>query len=547
MALTVKHLNGDASFLLSFEPVPRTRATHPPPRPFLVLLDPWIVGPSKIFHAKISTTTHKEAACVSSLQELPEPDLVIISQHKSDHCNEATLKQLPASGTKTIILAEPNSARTIRSWKYFDKDKVRTIPKWGDPHGSTRECVVRVPVPPQVEGGEPGEITVAYIPQRRDISGLHAAIGVTYRPPPTPASSSSVTASGKMASRSRTSLLSPPTSPRLRKSYGNLPTIFSGWTANREQSATSDLSPSSPVSPGLASPISPGLSSLRSVRSASSIPFSIASDTTSGTALTAYTYIAPILGTTLLSPTLGGEDRTLSIIFSPHGISYSSLHSYAASHLAAEAALPLTALLHCFDNVSNPWWLGGNILLGAPAGTETAGRLGARAWISAHDGDKEVKGLATGLLRTRKWHRDEVVGGLNASQLALDPGDPQSKQPAAKSELNLLPRSTADRVTEALALGTGEEVILTCDGVWNAARKARCAGDAADKAAGPADSHHQTRSEPAPGEPATVSEKPGPWSLPPHITQAAFVAGEEEEERARPGLPRLNLVSAMSS
>ena len=534
MALTVKHLNGDASFLLSFEPVPRTRASHPPPRPFRVLLDPWIIGPSMIFHSKISTTTHKEAACVSSLQELPEPDLVIISQHKSDHCNEATLKQLPASGTKTIILAEPNSARTIRSWKYFDKDKVRTIPKWGDPHGSTRECLVRVPVPPQVEGGEPGEITVAYIPQRRDISGLHAAIGITYRPPPTPASSSE-TISGKMASRSRTSLLSPPTSPRLRKSYGNLPTIFSGWTASREQSATSDLAPSSPISPGLSSPISPGLSSLRSVRSASSIPFSIASDTTSGTALTAYTYIAPILGNTLLSPALGGQDRTLSILFSPHGISYSSLHSYAASHLAAEAALPLTALMHCFDNVSNPWWLGGNILLGAPAGTETAGRLGARAWISAHDGDKEVRGLATGLLRTRKWHRDEIVGGLNASQLALDP--------AAKSEPDRLPRSPADpadRVTEALSLGTGEEVILTCDGVWNAARKERDEGDASDKAAAGPDAH-QTRSEPA-----TVSEKPGPWSLPPHMTQTAFVV-EEEEENARPGLSRLNLVSAMSS
>lgn len=145
-----------------------------------------------------------------------------------------------------------------------------------------------------------------------------------------------------------------------------------------------------------------------------------------------------------------------------------------ASHLAAEAALPLTCLLHCFDSVSNPWWLGGNILLGAPAGREIVTRLGARAWVSAHDGDKEVRGIATRLLRTRRWARDEVVG-LPAEEVVegvegrdwVGPdgaddghGEERPEEPG--------PKSLKRRETEMLALGSGEEVVLSGEGVWNA-------------------------------------------------------------------------------
>ncbi|KAK1764611.1 hypothetical protein QBC33DRAFT_580211 [Phialemonium atrogriseum] len=478
MALTVKHLNGDASFFLSFEPI----LTSPTPgainaEPFRILLDPWITGPSKIFHSRVSTSTHKKPACISSLQELPEPDLVIISQHKSDHCHEATLRQLPATGTKTIILAEPASARLIRSWKYFDKDKVRTIPKWESPKVTGRQGVVRIRVAPLVEGGEPGEVTAAFIPQRRDLSGLHGAIGITYRPPNL-SSSPLLSTKKAISSRAATPILSPPATPKSHRSYAHLPRISS---LSSTHDAAADLYPPTPTSPGM--------SSIRSERSAASLPLSVSSHLTNYTAATSATNRSTFPAPS--SSMVRSVERPLSIIFSPHGISFPSLQSYTTGHLVAEAALPLTALLHCFDNVSNPWWLGGNILLGAPAGAETAGRLAARTWISAHDGDKEVRGIATGLLRTRKWHPDEVAGGLLAVSEEVANSRPGSRPGSAVggdggcgggltgSSGGDLPRGVAGSTTrtalrgkgtEVIALVTGEEVVLTSQGVWDVGR-----------------------------------------------------------------------------
>ena len=499
MALTVKHLNGDASFFLSFEPLPENLSPGIAAEPFRILLDPWITGPSKIFHSKISISTHKDPACITSLRELPEPDLVIISQNKSDHCNEPTLRQLPSSGTKTIILAEPASARAIRSWRYFDKAKVKTIPKWeAGLRATDRQAVVRIQLGPIVQDGEPGEVTVAFIPQRRDISGLHGAIGITYRPP----SSSPVPSIPRksLASRSATPIFTPPPTPKSYRSYINLPRLSSHLPAQ-----DCHVDPAASPTP---TPLSPGLSSvrsLRSVRSASSLPLSVSSYVTGYTAATSLTNRSMLpaaaassgvpASTTTATHT---SERALSLIFSPHGISYSNLQSYTTRHLATEAALPLTALLHCFDSVSNPWWLGGNILLGAPAGTETAGRLGARAWISAHDGDKEVRGIATGLLKTRKWQREEVVGGLvrglgdsrlrlsrSSRDLAGDrdrnrdwegsarvvrQGESQRHKDRAGIGVESCRSSiatTGTNETEVISLISGEEVVLTSDGVWN--------------------------------------------------------------------------------
>jgi hypothetical protein len=81
---------------------------------------------------------------------------------------------------------------------------------------------------------------------------------------------------------------------------------------------------------------------------------------------------------------------------------------YASSHLVPSGALPLTALLHCFDRISNPWYLGGNICSGFPGGVEIAQNLLAQCWISAHDGEKEISGFATSRTQMRKWARDEV-------------------------------------------------------------------------------------------------------------------------------------------
>ncbi|KAJ8120760.1 hypothetical protein ONZ43_g2616 [Nemania bipapillata] len=445
MALTLKHLNSDASFLLSFEPViPESLAGLVTPRPFTVLLDPWIIGPSTIIHPRLSTTSHKYPACISSLAELSQPpDLVIISQHKPDHCNEATLRQLPADG-KTLILAEPASARVIRSWKYFDKKKVRTIERWEDPRITGKESVIRIPVPAFQPGtGQEGEITVAFIPQKRDLAGLHGAIGITYKAPDAHDLTKSVPL-GKV--------LTPPSTPE----------------AHMQQSANAEmkppvktpmgdtflLPPTPPISP--ISPISP--SSLRSIRSASTL---IASPTLS--------LYSPIFRPSTssqnekaLPPSAFSLSRPISVIFSPHGIQYSHLAHYATSHLVAEAALPLTALLHCMDSISSPWWLGGNICAGVPFGAEIASKLGARLWISAHDGEKDVRGLTTGFLKTFRWKDEEIESVLNSRVSRI--GDGQTTGQGNNEEKTKGARKSS---TEILRLKCGEEILVSGTGqLW---------------------------------------------------------------------------------
>ncbi|KAH8648961.1 hypothetical protein BGZ60DRAFT_203932 [Tricladium varicosporioides] len=312
MSLTVKHLNSDASFLLTLQPI----SPFPPtpgfsPKTFTILLDPWLTGPSKIWHPKFSISRQKAPACVSSLAELPEPDLVIISQSKSDHCHQETLTQLPPHLGKAIILAEPAAAKIIRGWKYFDTDKVVTLPKWEDPRLRKAPTIHRIPIERLSPSGSAGEVTIAYLPQRGDITGLHSAVGITYRPP-----------------------------------TGTINTL--------------------PLTP----PSSPGSFKSRASNSA--------------------------------------NDRALSVIFSPHGISYKTLSPYVTSHLISEAALPLTALLHCFDKVTNSWYLGGNICSGFPGGLEIAQNLCAKAWISAHDGDKETTGFASNRIVVEKYERSHV-------------------------------------------------------------------------------------------------------------------------------------------
>ncbi|KAI1368589.1 hypothetical protein F5Y08DRAFT_295290 [Xylaria arbuscula] len=436
MALTVKHLNSDASFLLSFEPViPESIADSVIPHPFTILLDPWITGPSTIFHPRISTTLPKQPACISSLTDLLRPpDLVIISQHNPDHCNEATLRQLAADGS-TLILAEPASARIIRGWNYFDKNKIRTIKRWEDPRTTGRQSVIRVPVPPVQPNGEEGEVTVAFIPQKRDLAGLHGAVGITYRSPPV---------HDLIRREPLTKALTPPSTP---EAQGHM--SVGAQTTPQITAPTGHtflLPPTPPISP--ISPLSP--TSLRSIRSASTL---IASPTHS-----LYSpHFRPATSSqnwAALPPSPYSHSRPISLIFSPHGIQYDHLAAYATSHLVAEAALPLTALLHCMESIDNPWWLGGNICTGVPSGAEIASKLEARVWISAHDGEKDVRGLATGMLRTRRWKDEEIEAALA-----------KARQPQQQDRNDINGRKGG--YTKILRLDCGEEILVSGTGqLW---------------------------------------------------------------------------------
>ncbi len=525
MALTIKQCNSDTSFLLSFEPIiPESAGNVTRPRPFTILLDPWVTGPSAAaFHCKKFTSAHGRPAYITSLSELPEPDLVIVSQHRSDHCNEATLRQLPASGTRTLILAEPAAARVIRSWRYFERDKVRTVERWEDPRLTGSRTALRVPVPAIVAGGQRGEVTVAFVPQKR--RGPHGAIGITYRPPSMP--NLHVTIPASLQQRG---LATPPATPV--SNAGNIP-----------PPATADPVPDTVLYPP-SPPTSPR--SLRSVQSASTLlsppaqPHASLPNSDPKTPSpparpqrpTSYCHTrqkhhdddhhhhgppSPSTTTTLASSTTTSTStsasaaaaiaaaaaaRPLSVLFSPHGIAYAHLAAYATSHLVAEAALPLTALLHCMDSVlarpSWSWWwpgsgIGERLCAGAPAGAEIASRLGARVWVSAHDGDGDGETAAVrggggsgggGMLRTRRWAREEVVRSVaDAGNNSRDGGkrdgkrDPEKKNQRGGGGRGL--SSAGDgggggggggrvAATEVMRLGEAGEVSVCADGVlWS--------------------------------------------------------------------------------
>ncbi|KAL2428434.1 hypothetical protein ABEF91_008576 [Exophiala dermatitidis] len=210
--LTVKHLNADSTFLLTFNEAHENASTTT----FTVLIDPWLTGPSIITAPWFAKTTHRFPSAIQHLSELPrEPDVVIISQNKPDHCHRETLLQLPAK-TKTIIAAEPGAAITIRGWKHFDPGRVVAVQKY-DPRTnnqthnniksrslspslspspspspstsvstSTSTTILRLPIPPLSPQGSPGELTIAFIPAKSYFTGLHNAWGITYQPPVSP-------------------------------------------------------------------------------------------------------------------------------------------------------------------------------------------------------------------------------------------------------------------------------------------------------------------------------------------------------------------------
>ena len=135
MSLSVKHLNGDATFLLSFSAIEDTRFSNGYSKragDFTILLDPWLTGPSTTFHPKFALTHRVVPSCIQHLSELSPPNVIIISQDKSDHCHEETLRQLPPELKNTYILAQPAAAKKIRGWKYFNPEKVIALPVFSD-------------------------------------------------------------------------------------------------------------------------------------------------------------------------------------------------------------------------------------------------------------------------------------------------------------------------------------------------------------------------------------------------------------------------------
>lgn len=84
--------------------------------------------------------------------------------------------------------------------------------------------------------------------------------------------------------------------------------------------------------------------------------------------------------------------------------------------------------------------MGGNICAGFPGGLQIVQNLLARAWISAHDGDKDISGFANAKIKIEKFEREEVESVIS----------PRSEK--------FPDRRTG---TEAVILESGEEITLS--------------------------------------------------------------------------------------
>lgn len=306
-----------------------------------------------------SPSSSSYSSSSSSSSYFPDnPDLVIITSTHPDHCHEPTLRHILLSSPRTLILASPDAARTIRKWKRFDRSRVRVLTPWvnmvqhrQDKKNNTTvaaaattkkealSAVTRIPLQQQQQSPLPphdqaGEITIAYIippPPKlntskspRGAAVLHAMIGLTFRPPPT------TTQRGVISS-----------------------------SATRLQ--------------------------LRPARSAATLR----------------------CGNSNASSSSSSSQRTLSLLYAPHEMpSFAdSLASYATEHLVGEAALPLTALIggsrggaadsRRWHRRHRRWWWWSSSSSGNEAvekadsanvaGREVAMRLGARVWIGSGD------------------------------------------------------------------------------------------------------------------------------------------------------------------
>ncbi|KAM0710330.1 hypothetical protein Q7P35_002692 [Cladosporium inversicolor] len=128
----------------------------------------------------------------------------------------------------------------------------------------------------------------------------------------------------------------------------------------------------------------------------------------------AITYRPPatIFSSPQTTPSSTPQTQTLSLLYTPHGISPQTLQPYLTSHLLPHHALPLTALIHAFSHERNPSCLGGSVVRGAPGGLELLRALEGRVgtWISAHDAPLERRGWSVKWLKSRVLGWEEVQG-----------------------------------------------------------------------------------------------------------------------------------------
>jgi hypothetical protein len=379
MALTVNQLNGDTTFLLTFTPPfapDQSTKTTKFPGDYTILIDPWLKGHSSILHPTFQISHHTVEPAFTKLEDIKQHiDLIVVSQDKPDHCHRETLCSLPKDG-HADILATPAAAKKITSWKHFDPRRVHVL----HPYKTDQpETVIKILLPAYTSSTASGDITIANVATKRDITGLHNSICITYQPPSSiftmntqferyeqgmnvQLSANGITRPRTPAQRPRTGsdTLLPADKQQLRKSV-SFPYL--------RKPEDTDVPPVPPL------------------------PAPQRSRADSG--------IAPPTRPT-------NKEKVLSIIYSPHGVSPSTIAPYLLTYLRPMHALPVTALFHSMNTEQNPWFMGGTVAGGAPLGVQLAKAIGAQHWIGAHDESKDNRGLATIWIKSRQYGVDEV-------------------------------------------------------------------------------------------------------------------------------------------
>ncbi|KAH9908513.1 hypothetical protein F4778DRAFT_350209 [Xylariomycetidae sp. FL2044] len=208
------HVNADTTWLLSL-PYPADAARPSGRSRYNILIDPWLQGPQSDVASWFSTQWHVVAPSVGTIGELDallaeleeggeeehnndddgnkaqqqqgeqtrneapparpsHIDVVAISHEFTDHCHEATLRELPRS---TPVFATDKAAELIRSWRHFDT--VITTPAFSgaaaDAKKGWQEALSERPLPPWVGIGR--------VVTAGNALYYHSAIMLVFQPP----------------------------------------------------------------------------------------------------------------------------------------------------------------------------------------------------------------------------------------------------------------------------------------------------------------------------------------------------------------------------
>ncbi|KAK6530219.1 hypothetical protein TWF694_003583 [Orbilia ellipsospora] len=463
MPITLRHITADSTWLITLTS-PHDSPSHPP---YNILIDPWIVGPSPVWHPKFAQNHRTVPASISNLSELtPQPDVLLISQTKTDHCNEATCRQLPKDGI--LVYTVPGADSIVKSWKHFEPSNVHRLRPF---NSHKRGRVSRIPIykpdtkiPTEASKSEDYRfeddpdvaaiVELAFLPALKpwEIPSLHIGLGITYTPLETPSSN------GATDSMPPSPPLTPPASAFLHPNTSVTDPSQSTSTLSTFPSNQSSIAPQTPLSPN------------RFPKTTSSPP-STAKD---------------YMRRNLKSP--GRKtSSTESILYSPHGVPASAISQYINS-----LPLPLTAFLHCFVRVDNPKWLGGTVSSGLPnalriisslkdirtdqgrrseepisprSSCSTDFGLGVKYLISTHDEEVEMEGFCSYFVKKSKWGAEDVIeelkgitGDLSSEERKSKEGKSGGKVPGMRVEEENIWSGPAG--VKLLDLGVGEEALL---------------------------------------------------------------------------------------